>query len=357
MSDIDSRAQRGDAADGRAQRGDAATAGERWDVLRRAAQPGLRGAILGLTVGAAPALAMLIFSPDPLKLTRETVGYWSVVLGASAPLFVVAWWASRRWRLRNDVSLRRACGWTVAAMASFLVFSLGAAVTEDFLEPLVGDATSERWDNWLSRGLFLWAVLAMLLLWRDITPQDVGLGRRLSTASKRWVVVMWALAASAAAALHFAGAGSADDRYDPFDTLLELPLNPLAEELFFRGLLLGLLVHALGERRWGVPGGWAVPVVALVFTFSHFVDVKGAWATLDVSSYFALAMTIIVAFVLWALYAVTGSIWPGVAYHALNNCLEFAVLQVPAMIVVVVVLVVAYRRRPLAEAAPDGQSI
>ena len=82
-------------------------------------------------------------------------------------------------------------------------------------------------------------------------------------------------------------------------------ITPVGEELFFRGVVANVLL-----ARWNV---WiAVPVSAAVFALAHGIN-----------------PVLPVAFVVGVLTALllrwSGSIWPGVVLHAVNNTLAFLV--------------------------------
>lgn len=81
-------------------------------------------------------------------------------------------------------------------------------------------------------------------------------------------------------------------------------LGPIAEELYFRGLLFGVLAP-LGRRP-------AVGITALLFAGSHY--------TLA-----AIPVISVLGVLLAALRARTGSVWPGIALHVLNNALAVVV--------------------------------
>ncbi|MGL5927566.1 MAG: lysostaphin resistance A-like protein [Dermatophilaceae bacterium] len=326
----------------------------RWEALRRHAAPGTRGAGIGLLVGAAPTLLLVLLSPSPLAVARSALAWWTAVVGCAAPLAVVAWWASRRWRSTQPPA--RVWGGVLVALTALLVFAFGAIVAEEFLTVLAGEDAAENWDDWLTRMLWLWFIGSMLLSWRSLTPGDLGLGRRMTPTVRRWVIATWVVAIGAGAALGLAGIG--DDIYDKFE---QWPLNPLAEELFFRGLLLAVLVRAVGEHRSrrGIPTGWAVVLMAAVFGFVHDIDLShgltgGAWAGplfvsdaggLDIDYVGALFIRVLSALLYWYLYVSTGSIWPAVAYHALHNSIEIFELQLAVMLAVTIVLVMLHRRR------------
>jgi uncharacterized protein len=83
-------------------------------------------------------------------------------------------------------------------------------------------------------------------------------------------------------------------------------IPPLLEELVFRGLMFGAMAS-----RWGV---WTGALVSsLFFAFAH-----GQW---NVGIY-----TFILGLVLCFMYRRLGSIWPGIALHALNNYIALSSL-------------------------------
>ncbi len=100
------------------------------------------------------------------------------------------------------------------------------------------------------------------------------------------------------------------DTHDPWQQLaffaLGAGLAPLAEELFFRGLLLPILV-----RRWGPRPGLLIS--ALLFAVMHA----------DLGSFPALA---IVAAGLALACARTGSVWVAILMHALFNAVNMGLL-------------------------------
>jgi uncharacterized protein len=99
-------------------------------------------------------------------------------------------------------------------------------------------------------------------------------------------------------------------------------LAPLAEEVFFRGLLFPVL-----RSRWGTAAG--VIVTGLLFSLVHAAG--------------SPAEALIVLFVLGAglclLYLRTGSLLPCIGLHALNNAIAFAVTKEMAWPVALVTVV------------------
>lgn len=86
-------------------------------------------------------------------------------------------------------------------------------------------------------------------------------------------------------------------------------LTPLGEELLFRGVI----AHAL--MRWGAP--IAVPVSAAIFALAHGID-------------YVLPVAFVIGLIAALLFRATGSIWPGVVVHAINNTYTIVVSAIAA---------------------------
>ncbi len=89
-------------------------------------------------------------------------------------------------------------------------------------------------------------------------------------------------------------------------TLLGGVLVPIAEEIFFRGVL-----HQWASTKWGAVVGSVVS--ALIFGLSHGLPAIIA---------FAFVMGLAIAFA----YEKTKSLWPGILIHVINNSLKIALL-------------------------------
>jgi uncharacterized protein len=92
--------------------------------------------------------------------------------------------------------------------------------------------------------------------------------------------------------------------------LLIIVAAPLSEELFFRGFMFR------GLRR-SVPFVVAALVSSVVWGLFHYTGTD-SWGVVLQLSIFGMALA-------W-LYERTGSIWPTIAVHALNNAIAFALL-------------------------------
>ena len=88
--------------------------------------------------------------------------------------------------------------------------------------------------------------------------------------------------------------------------LVVVSIGPLVEELLFRGVLLSALL-----QRWHA--GWAAAISALVFALIHLPGLQYQW--------YALPGLALLALVLAWLRLRSGSIWPAVVAHSVNNLL------------------------------------
>ena len=100
--------------------------------------------------------------------------------------------------------------------------------------------------------------------------------------------------------------------------LMVVSVGPLVEELLFRGVLLSALL-----QRWNA--GWAVAVSSLAFALIHLPGLQYQWYALPALAGLALVLA-------W-LRLRSGSIWPAVVAHSVNNLLAvagwFVVINLP----------------------------
>ena len=97
---------------------------------------------------------------------------------------------------------------------------------------------------------------------------------------------------------------------DVASALLIVIAAPITEEIFFRGFIFG------GLRR-AMPFLFAAVISAGIWGLFHFTG-PGSWGVVLQLSVFGLALA-------WV-YERTGSIWPTIAIHAINNALAFGIL-------------------------------
>jgi membrane protease YdiL (CAAX protease family) len=95
----------------------------------------------------------------------------------------------------------------------------------------------------------------------------------------------------------------ARSKLEPISTyatlLVAVFVAPFCEEIFFRGFVFAGLLHRM-------PVGWAIVLSALLFAIAH----------LDPGSF---AVLFIIGLALAVLRWRTGSLWPGIVLHAINN--------------------------------------
>lgn len=91
--------------------------------------------------------------------------------------------------------------------------------------------------------------------------------------------------------------------------VIVVTVGPLVEELLFRGMLLSALM-----RRLRV--GWAVAACSLLFALVHLPDLGFLWYALP-------GLALLAAALAW-LRLRSGSIWPAVVAHGVNNLLAVA---------------------------------
>jgi len=88
--------------------------------------------------------------------------------------------------------------------------------------------------------------------------------------------------------------------------LLVVSIGPAVEELLFRGVLLSAVARHVGN-------GWGVAVTGLLFACVHLPDLSFLW--------YALPNLALLGLVLGWLRVQSGSIWPSVIAHGMNNLL------------------------------------
>jgi membrane protease YdiL (CAAX protease family) len=146
-----------------------------------------------------------------------------------------------------------------------------------------------------------------------------GLALGLIILSAVGVLILGDLYTAITTALHFNAPTNVDELVSELhqmpavvyaSLIVSVLIAPVCEELFFRGFLLQGL--RLSLPTWG-----AILVTSLIFAAAH-------------ASLGSFVLLFILAVFLGMLRVVTGSIWPGVILHTLNNAISFVyILTLP----------------------------
>jgi hypothetical protein len=207
-------------------------------------------------------------------------------------------------------SLGRSSKALQACAIGFTVFVVDIVCV--YLPTLFG-AAGLTWA-WLGK---LTELALFLFLARALAPAREGLN------SPTWKALLTAAAVAAATLLPGLVTVSASPPWPTAAYLAYQATMPgLAEELIYRGLLLGVLDEALGRpwRLLGVRWGWGAVITTALFFFGHTLAFDEAWhLTVDFApvldfAFFSLAMC-------WLRYRFD-NVWSCVVAHNLANCLQ-----------------------------------
>jgi membrane protease YdiL (CAAX protease family) len=250
--------------------------------------------------------------------------------------------------------------WTapVALIAAFVVAVFGAIVLG-----VIAGATGSSLDHpppsveILATAFQDLALIGSALLFARITqrprPWQFGLRATRFWPALGWLALSWfgfiCFSAAWVAALNIKEKDRLPDELGADESTVALVsvavlvcvLAPIAEEFFFRGYFFSAL------RSW--KGLWpAAAITGLVFGAIHIGSAPVAY----------LVPLAVFGFVLCLLYWRTGSLYPCIVLHALNNCLAFGVSQhwdwqIPVLMVGALIVISAVilplggvRRRP-----------
>jgi membrane protease YdiL (CAAX protease family) len=186
-----------------------------------------------------------------------------------------------------------------------------------------GNGTVNTLSNFVQDGAFVGAALFLAARAGPLRPEFFGLRRPPSLVG----ALGWSALAAVAYLTFFAVWGALvvgeQKQEDIFDSLgvgrggfaiavvalLVCVVAPLAEEFLFRGFCFGALRSRLGV-------GWAALAVGVVFGGFHVIG----------TPIVLLAPLAFLGFVFCLLRAKTGSLYPSVALHAINNAIAYASL-------------------------------
>ena len=212
--------------------------------------------------------------------------------------------------LRERVNFHAFAGGMAALLFYWAVIVAGSE-TQRMIPLLAGLS----W-NWSGKVVTIAAVLLAIAVLPWVTREEAGLRLRLNPGS----LVPALVCATLLCALSWGVEAWMNDGRDlSAERLLYQALMPgIDEELFFRGLLLALLLRAFDER-WsflGAPVGPAALVVTFIFAAGHGLGVADGQIRFDALPF---CMTGALGFGLLWLRQRTGSVWPAILAHNLIN--------------------------------------
>jgi uncharacterized protein len=213
-----------------------------------------------------------------------------------------------------------------AMIAAFVVATLAYLVIAAVIEAGGGNVTTGGPPGLVisatliqDAALIIAAVYFASLWTRGLTPASFGLRRVPLGPAAGWTVLafvaFWVLTA-----IYISAVGEPDQQELTRDLREEESLSaligygvllafvaPLAEELFFRGFVFGVLREKIGAV-------WGVLATGVVFGLVHVAG----------SPIETVGVLIILGSLLCVLYQKTGSLLPCIALHAINNAISFA---------------------------------
>ncbi|HWF51810.1 MAG TPA: type II CAAX endopeptidase family protein [Solirubrobacteraceae bacterium] len=215
-------------------------------------------------------------------------------------------------------------GLTLGAVGDLVVTIIGAATGSSTSHP--PPAVNIAGDIVFDLGFVAGAIyVATVIGWRS--PSEFGF-RRASLARVLWMLPLAAAVYFAATAAYASLLGLHGSEQlpkglgSPSDTAAMIGVGvfvtviaPICEEFFFRGFIFGQLRSWLNSRTWG-------PWVAAIVTGFLF----GAAHTGSAAAKYLLPLAFL-GFLLCLLRWKTGSLYPGMALHSINNSLAFGIDQ------------------------------
>jgi membrane protease YdiL (CAAX protease family) len=168
--------------------------------------------------------------------------------------------------------------------------------------------------NW--QGKLTDLAMIVLLLWAagPAVRRQAALTTRMTPGSARPVVLTGALITVVYAGLNWLG-GTGGIRPTGEELLFQATMPGLAEELLWRGLLLGLLNEVFGQpwRLLGARTGWGLVLVTAAFAAGHGIQLVDGHLTL---SGVGLVTSAVLALIFGWMRERSGSVWPAVIAHA-----------------------------------------
>jgi uncharacterized protein len=174
-----------------------------------------------------------------------------------------------------------------------------------------------KYTQWNWQGKILESILGIILiliLSRRIKPENFGFTFKVQTGGWKFFWVATLLICILSFVQVFFGTKLGMPNLETF--LFELTMPGIAEEIVYRGLILGLLNHVFGRnfQLFGVRFGWGSIISSVIFGMVHGLNPE----TLAIS-FFPLISTAIIGFLFCILTEKSKSIWPSILMHNITN--------------------------------------
>lgn len=240
-----------------------------------------------------------------LEWLLSFVVWWSPILLAMALL-----------SSRSGVSVN--WRWLLFAVAvyAWYVTAIVIGMQLDLLTGWLPDV-QYNWDGKILAIAVTLIIMAIVVRFSDLDWRDLGVTLRQNAGSVVPAVIATGIMIGLMVILQLL---AADGRQMDAETLIYQALIPgLDEELFYRGLLLGLMVAAIRHRRWqwlGAEVGWAAIFVTLLFALGHSVFLGQEGLQFDPV---ILVYTLILGGLLMWIRLRTGSVLIPIIAHNLTN--------------------------------------
>lgn len=202
-------------------------------------------------------------------------------------------------------------GTALACIVLYWIAVVGGSELQSLIPPLAG----LKW-NWIGKLVAITATLILIRVMPGVDADSAGLTLRQRPGSLRGVIVCTILLCALAWGAEALAADGTDLSLERL--LYQATMPGIDEELFFRGLLLALLMKAFAER-WslaGAPVGPAAAVITFIFAAGHGLAVVDGALHFDAESF---VITGLLGFGLLWLRQRTGSIVAPIAVHNLLN--------------------------------------
>jgi uncharacterized protein len=181
-------------------------------------------------------------------------------------------------------------------------------------QPSIGIFKSTQW-NWQGKILeTLLGIILILILSRRIPIEDFGFTFKVQYEAWKFFWIITLTICFLSSLQLFFGSKLAIPNLETF--LFQATMPGIAEELVYRGLMLGLLNQSFGRnlKMFGISFGWGSIITSIIFGLIHGFDPQ----TLAIS-FFPVIGTGIAGFIFCLIAEKSKSIWPSILMHNITN--------------------------------------